>query len=261
MKERKRYEEHCDYLFDVVKLQLWFLWHWKRTHPDETIQSILRNRIDVYRKTDINKESMNPAHVNFDDPEWRDLEERIVERYQKHCFTSDVVAFENDAFQVVRPTIHARSRRDYEERPYVLDYNSGSLTYCTPGKKNPKRVYFHIANAIAPRSIFADNDYLPQCLLKLMEKSAAEYGADSLCTGTWLNSHPIWLKLFPGEWRAHMTPENRDVQWHFGFWGQFITARGTFNARLGGQLRETGEFPYWPRSSWCSFTALRNHLV
>jgi hypothetical protein len=257
---KKTYEEHRQYLHSIVSLKLWFAWWWQHNHEDESFSSILRTRVDIYRKTDINQGTMNPDKANFDDPEWRELERKLCAAYQEHCADSEAAPFENAAFLIVQPTIDARARRDYEERPYVLDYQCGSLKYDKPKKKHPKCVSFHIANAIAPQSIFADKKYLPQCFTDLMKRSASEYGADSLCTHTWLNSNAKWLELFPMEWSASMEPEDRDVQWHFGFWGQFITAQGAFNSQLGRRLRETGQFPFWPRYSWCSFRSLRKHL-
>lgn len=257
---KKTYEEHREYLHSIVRLQLWFAWWWKHNHPNESFQSILRTRVDIYHKTNINRGTMNPAKTDFDDLKWLDLERHLHKLYQKHCFKGGALTFEDAAFRIVQPTINARTRRDYEERPYVLDYQCGSLKYDKPNEKYPKRVFFHIANAVAPKSIFTDKNYLPQCLTDLMNNSVAEFGADSLGTDTWLNSNPKWLELFPAKWSANMTPEDNDVKWHFGFWGQFITARGTFNTRLGRQLRETGKFPFWPRYSGCSFESLREHL-
>jgi hypothetical protein len=257
---KKTCEEHRQYLHDIVRLKLWFVWWWQHNHPDESFSSILREKVDIYRKTSINRGTMNPVKTDFENPEWLNLEEQLYGLYQKHGSSGEALLFEDAAFRVVLPTIDARARRDYEERPYVLDYQCGSLKYDKPNEKGPKRIFIHIANAVSPQSIFADKRYLPQCLMDVMEKSAAEYGADSLGTSTWLNSHPRWLELFPSEWLINMEAKSKDVEWHFGFWGQFITARGTFNARLGQQLRETGELPYWPRYSWCSFDSLRQHL-
>ena len=258
MSDRKTYEEHRAYLHEICRLQLWFAWHWLRGHPGETLPEVLRNRIDIYRKTDINQGTMNPGKPDFENPAWSELESRLT---VAHSGTrDDPEAFEEEAFRIVQPTVDARSQRDYEERPYVLDYQCGSLKYDPPRDEHPGRVSIHIANAVAPRSIFNDPAYMPTCLREVMAQSAAEYGADSLGTHTWLNSHPRWLELFPRSWQDNMGPETREVKWHFGFWGQFINARGTFNTRLGQQLRVTGELPFYPRLSWCTFDALRAHL-
>lgn len=256
--KKKTLDEHRDYLHQIVRLQLWFLWQWKHSHADEDLASILRNRIDIYRKTDLNPGGVNPGTCYWDDERWLQLEESLIHIYKAHA--DDVDAFEQLAFERVRPHLDARCQRDFEERPYVLDYQCGSLKYDKPPLEHPRRVFVHIANALTPRSIFEDDTYLPQCLLDLMDKSSEEYGASELQTVTWLNAHSLWLRLFPEQWQQHMSQPLEDVQWHFGYWGQFINARGTFNRKLGARMRQQGTFPFMPRRSWCTFSSLRRHL-
>lgn len=256
----KTYEEHLEYLFEIVKLKLCFLWNYLRLHENETFQNAFRDRVDIYRKTDINKGHMN-SPCDFTCQEWLELEKKIQEIYEHTENDISGMRFEREAFEAISPSIRKRSLRDFTERPYVLDYQCGSLKYDMPTKENPQRITIHIANALAPKSIFDNPDYLPNCLMRVMTMSHAEIKANMIYTSTWLNSHPSWLALFPEEWKENMSPENKDIRWHFGFWGQFITARGTFNYKLGKALRETGIFPYWPRASFCSFDALRKHLT
>jgi len=78
--------------------------------------------------------------------------------------------------------------------------------------------------------------------------------------GSWLNSHPRWLALFPQEWTDSLSPADCSVQWHLGFWGQFITARGTFHERNAAKFRDSGQMPFPYRTAYCTFNALRTHL-
>ena len=71
--EKESYEEHRGYLHEIVRLQLWFAWWWKREHPEEPFESILRNRTAIYQKTDINRGTMINPKMDFDSPEWIDL--------------------------------------------------------------------------------------------------------------------------------------------------------------------------------------------
>lgn len=256
----KSLDEHRDYLYDIVRLKLWFLWYWLQNHENETFRETIRNRVDIFRKTDMNSGTMNPTSVDFDNPFWEEVEDQLYKIYRKHKGVDSVFSFESEAFSVLKPRIDSRVYRDYMERPYFEDYNCGSLHYEEPKDDHPERVFFHIANSISPKSIFDDESHLPQCLIKLMEKSSLEFKANNLCTESWLNSHPRWITYFPEEWRSNMSAEITDIQWHYGFWGQFVTKRGTFNKRLGSYMRETGRFPYLPRYSWCRFNSLRNHL-
>ena len=260
----KTYEEHVHTLHEIVKLKLWFLWRWLRDHPDEEFLFALRERVDIYRKTDINPDHLNPKELHFDAPEWLDLEARTRALYDECRGDGDPSRFERRAFAVFRPSIDARSRRDYEQEcagAYKRNYQCGSLRYDLPRPEAPHVANFHIANSVRPHSIFADPRHLPECFHRLMDECEARFAADTLATGTWLNSHPKWLALFPLEWHEHLGPAMREVRWHYGFWGQFLSGRGTFNERLGRLLRETGELPYALRSSRCSFQAMREHLA
>lgn len=259
MVDAKTLNEHREYLHDIVKLQLCYAWQWKQAHPDEDFVDVFRKRIDIYRKTDINTENLNPGNCNWDDPAWQNLERQVLRAHD--FFTDDAEAFEMAAFEVIKPHVDGRCQRDFEDRSATAGYQCGSLRYHKIDDKMPQRVFVHVANAIAPRSIFEDPEYLPSCFHDLMAKSAAEHQVTELYTSTWLNSHPVWLKLFPAVWQERMEEADKNVQWHFGFWGQFINARGTFNHKLGKQMRASGEFPYWPRRSWCSFDELKAHLA
>ncbi len=260
MPKPKTLEEHRTYLHEIVRLKLWFAWHWLREHPDEPFAHVLRERVDIYRKLDVNEGWLNPRVCVWDDPRWLELETRTHELYLKHRQDEDAFAFVEETFPLFQPGLDARAPRDFADRSGLDGYNYGSIRFDPPGQAHPTRIAFHIANAIAPRSIFEDPAYLPACLLETMRRAEEAHGAEELETFTWLNSVPDWLALFPEEWHRHLTPPNYDILWHYGYWGQFITARGTFNARRARRFYDTSMLPYPPRGSWCTFAALREHL-
>jgi len=198
---------------------------------------------------------MNPKIALFRDPRWLNLERETKKLFLLH--RDDRETFEEEAFRLFRPFIEARVERDYQERPYVLDYKCGSLNFDRPDRK--KVSFIHIANSVSPRSIFSDPAHIPSCLEELCRKTR-KAGAQAVCSETWINNLAPWLECFPAGWRENMGPENRDVRWHFGFWGQFINARGTFNTKAGERMRETGEMPCYPRYSRCSLDSLEAHL-
>ena len=259
MTNLKTLDEHREYLYQIVKLQLFFLRNWLREHPEETLPAALRNRIDIYRKTSINKGLLNPEVTNFECPEWLELERRLELVYKQH--KDNAAAFEEAAFAIFNNTIDERVEKDYKDGSRLAGYQCGSLRYneYEDGSKH-EIVNFHIDNARQPESMFADPQYLPRCFLELMRQTFEKYGLTRLYTNTWLNSLPRWLELFPQEWQDNLSPENTDVQWHYGFWGQFITSRGTFNYKYGEILRKTGKFPFYPRKSSCSFANMKKHL-
>lgn len=256
MNSAKTIEEHREYLHEIVRLKIFFIWLWKQKHPNEPLQDILRNRVDIYRKTSVNTGLLNPAELHFDSPEWIELEKRLEKIYELYRGDSD--AFESAGFEIFQPLVDVRVEKDFNDRSVLARYQCGSLRYDEHEKgMRVAEIGFHIANAVSPCSIFDDPSYLPKCFFDLMKQTEEKYGSTSLATTTWLNSYPPWLKLFPQEWTDSLGPEEKDVQWHYGFWGQFINAKGTFNFKLGRRLRETGELPFYPRKSSCSFSALR----
>jgi len=259
MANLKTLDEHREYLYQLVRLNLFFLRNWLTEHPKETLSAVLRKRTDIYRKTSINKELLNPATLNFECPEWLKLEHQLELVYKQH--KDNAATFEDAAFAVFKDSIDERVEKDYKDDSRLAGYQCGSLRYNEhEDVLKHETTSFHIANALQPESFFADPQYLPRCFLDLMRQTAEKYGSTKLYTGTWLNSLPRWLELFPQEWQDNLSPKNTDVQWHYGFWGQFITARGTFNYKYGELMRKTGKMPFYPRSSSCSFANMKKHL-
>jgi len=251
--------EYLAYLDGIVRLKLWFLWHWLRAHPAEQCSLALRERVDLYRKTAINAEGINPQRINWDDPRWARMERAVADLYRKYSGDDSAERFEAEAFAVFAPSLAVRAARS-DDRSGLGPYTYGSVRFDAPAAKRPERVFIHIANTVAPQSIFDDPAYLPHCLLEVMRRAETTHGATELETFTWLNSHPKWLRLFPAEWMEHAAAPSEDIRWHYGYWGQFINARGTLNDRLVAQFRATGRWPYLPRHAWCSFASLRRHL-
>jgi hypothetical protein len=255
----KTIEEHREYLYEIVKLKLFFLLNWLQEHPDETLSDVLRNRIDIYRKTAVNSGLLNPTELRFEAPEWLAMEHQLTDVYKQ--FKNDPEEFEKKSFEIFKDSIDARLEADFQDDSALKNYQCGSLRYNEyEDGEVQETIGFHIANALQPHSIFEDPEYLPRCFVDLMDQTAKKYGSTRLSTRTWLNSLPRWLELFPAEWQENLQPPVEDVQWHYGFWGQFITARGTFNYKYGKILRETGKLPFYPKYSECSFSAMRKHL-
>ncbi len=259
MNAAKTLSEHREYLYEIVKLKLFFAHHWLKTHPQESFSDVLRKRIDIIRKTDINQEGLNPVNSYFDTPAWLALEAQAEKQYQ--CFFDDPEAFETAAFEAFRASIDARCERDFLDHSAFNGYQCGFLRHNTEIAKDfPNMLIFHIANARAPDSFFDFPDYMRDCFRQLLDIAEKKFKVPEIATGTWLNSVPKWLQLFPEEWNKNLQEPQTDVHWHYGFWGQFITARGTFNFNYGNILRKTGEFPFYPRFSRCSIEAMRKKI-
>lgn len=256
--------EHLDYLESSVRLKLWFVRQHLQKHPDEPFRFALDHRVDIWRKTSLNPEHLDGAWSVERCPRWPALASALEAIHLKTRDEPTSAGFEDQSLALLRPYLHARADRDLEDIRNKVDlrsYQCGSLRYDTAVRpEHPQRIIFHIANDCYPESPFADPAYFPRCFLDLMAACEQRFGVREIGTGTWLNSEPRWLRLFPEEWRANMSAPITDVYWHYGFWGQFLTARKTFNHKLAAQFRQTGEWPYALRSSWCTITALRKDL-
>lgn len=259
MNTPKTLEEHREYLYSIVRLKLFFTVRWQQEHPEESFRDILRRRVDIFRKTDLNPEGLNPAGDYFDLPGWRKVEDRLEEIFR--LVRGDEKCFEEWGFDYLRPHIDNRCERDYLDQSRLAGYQCGFLRYNTGPyfSDKPDCLGFHIANDRSPDSFFDDPEYIKLCFNKLLD-AAVKYGFANIRTRTWLNNIPRWLELFPPEWRESMEEPVTDVEWHYGFWGQFINARGTFNAKAGALLRQSGKLPCYPRSCQCSVTAMREFI-
>jgi len=259
-------EEMEDYLVSIVKLKLWFLWEWLAKHPAEKFLEALEGRVDIFRKTSLNASYQDAPVLDVPKPDaWKALERELDCLYSDAKAKGSFESFEAAAMERLTPLLLERAGRDLEDLRAGRDtahYQCGSLRYnLAPDAANPQRIGFHIANACHPGSPFDDRLYFPSCLMALATQCQLKFGVTEIATGTWLNSHPKWLELFPKRWQDGLSEPNADIRCHYGFWGQFLTARKTFNHKLAAQFRKTGQMPFLPRSSWCSIEELRKHLL
>lgn len=254
----KTLEEHLEYLFSIVRLKLFFIARWLKEYPEEEFNFVLRERVDIFRKTDINPEALNPKGKYFELPAWIELENRLKEVFE--MVDGNEKLFEEWGFDLCRPTLEKRCERDYYDASDPAAYQCGFLRHNLELNPDGETLGFHIANDSKPRSFLDDMSHIKECFTKLLDIAENKFHATKIYTGTWLNSVDRWLELFPQEWQDNLSEINTDVRWHYGFWGQFINARGCFNAKAGAILRKTGKFPYYPRSSFCRISEMRKHL-
>ncbi|NMA43369.1 MAG: hypothetical protein GX946_08300 [Oligosphaeraceae bacterium] len=249
--------EHRQYLHEIVKLKLFFLHRWLQQHPNENFRDVLRNRVDIYRKTDCNKGWLNPKDIDWEAEDWL-----LLERKAEDIYTScrdDCEKFETLAFEVFKDSLDARCERDFHDNSAREGYQCGCLRYNLELSKNNAlpTLTFHIANFLSPESFFDYPGYVRDSFNRLLDAAEKQFQAEYIGTTTWLNSLPKWLELFPDEWVNNLGEEITGVAWNYGFWGQFITARKTFNFKYGEILRKSGKLPYYPRTSYCSIKNMR----
>ena len=256
--------EHLEYLASSVRLMLWFTWRLIDEHPEETFSDIIHNRTDIWRRTSLNPNYLNGSLDGYDSPEWRAVLSNLEGIHSRNRQHGSAQAFEDEAAASLMPYLASRVGRDLKDLRNKVDlarYQCGSLRYnLQPNPDAPQRIGFHIANACYPASLFVDPLYLPRCFVDLMEQCEGRFRVTEIGTGTWMNSYTRWVTIFPQEWMGHMSLPDHNIRGHYGYWGQFLTARRTFNHKLGRQFRETGRIPFPRRTSWCSIEAMRNHL-
>lgn len=254
----KTLDEHRTYLHEMVRLSLFFVHYWLETHPEETFSQTIRTRVDIYRKTEANPDQQNQPRYLFDEEPWLTMEREAHCLYEK--YKDDRAGFERNAFEVFRASVDSRCERDFADCSILATHQCGSLRYNDGLWPDGKTMGFHIANAIAPRSFLSEPEHLKECFLHLMTIAEKVYGAVNIGTSTWLNSMPKWNAFFPHEWMNNRQEPVTRVNGYLSFWGQFVTARGTFHYRNAEHLRTTGSFPFYPRVSYCSIEAMRRKL-
>jgi len=260
----KTLAEHVEFNRELAGLMLWFAAEQVRKNPDVSLSDILENQTGIGRLLVVKPEHSGANKwAVYASAEWRAIRDawgRVLS--ETGDGPGSATRFETRALEVVADALDAVARASYVPGPPKSNGALGALSYETPKPENPRRVTFHITNPLQPRSIFDDPEYLPRCLLALMEDAEARWRATGLFTGTWLNSCPPFLRCFPAEY-AESVPlcERYFLSRGAGTWGQFVNARGCFNAKYGDQLRRTGSLPFMPVRAWCSFAALRRHLT
>ncbi|MSS73292.1 MAG: hypothetical protein EXS64_17650 [Candidatus Latescibacteria bacterium] len=97
-------------------------------------------------------------------------------------------------------------------------------------------------------------------LIRLLEDSRAQRPEVAVVRcGSWLNSVPPFLALFPASWMENPRPSS-EVRYGLGHWGQFADRRGDFHTRNGAAFRATGAFPNPPLTCECPIEEALAHL-
>lgn len=255
----KSFEEHHEFLTEIVRLKGWFLWNWLRAHPEESLARALHWRVNVIGYMPFFPGGY-PTDQNFKIREWVELEAQVNAAYEDTQEDLNANKFETAVVEIFAKCLLMRAEMDRNSLGQPPNWRFRCLDLEGPTDEYPRTVFVHITNSLAPRSILDDSKYLIECLLSLMEHAKTEFGVDSLRTTSWLNSLPGWLRFFPHDWQRNMGNPITDVAFGDQFWGQFVNARGCFNHRYAEMKRQEGTFPFANRHACCSFQSLQAHL-
>lgn len=250
--EKKTLEQHREYLKECVKLSLWVIADWKNKHPQEDIIWTIHERTALVNHTVFNPETLYDFPT-YKGNEWPKLRLKLRSIFEEN---SDIKNFEEKGYKLLEPYIFGRAESD------LNGINSGSpsswIRYDVTDRKSDY-LEIHMQNSLYPKSFLADESYFNE-KLKIAVLDAEKHGFKGLWTCSWLNDLPSWQKRMPQEWTDSIENRRWDIEWHLGFWGQFLTANQCFNHKLAAKFRETGKIPYPMSRASASLDVLKKHL-
>lgn len=181
--------------------------------------------------------------------------------FRRHAENTDKARqeFEDEAFLVFKDSLDRRCKKDWLDDSVIANYQCGSLKH-ELAVTSDNMLEFHIGNAVRPHSFFDDPLYLPRCFRALLRVAELKYHASAIMTHTWLNDCPKWLAEFPQIWTDHLGEYAKEVNWSYGWWGQFINGRGLYAKKTGDFLREHHRFRYVPRKSYIDVQTMKEHI-
>ncbi len=256
MHKNKTLEEHIYYLQETVKLSLWVIADWKNKHPEEDIIWTMDERTAL-----VNHTTFNPStpfdYITYKGDQWPKMRLKLRELYEED---NNPDSFEKSGFELLKSFIKDRARGDLDElhsKESFKQFDGTWVRYDISSKDEYLEI--HMANTLYPKSFLADNEYFNKGLIQAV-RAAENSGFKGLKTKSWLNDLPIWKSKMPKEWNDSITNRNWDIEWHLGFWGQFLTANQCFNSRLGEKFRKTGKLPLPMSNAKASVDAFKKHL-
>ena len=258
----KTLEEHRQYLYDIVRLKLFFLHlYLTEKEPGADFSHTIRQKVDIYRKTEANPGPHTPTELFFDAPAWKNMEDETERIFKSYGTNSDSARqkFEDEAFPVFKDSIDLRCERDFLDNSVLEKYQCGSLKH-EDAVNEDGWLGFHMANAVRPHSFYDDPLYLPRCFRALLRVAEVKYHAKEIFTHSWLNDTKRWQAQFPAVWMENMSEASENVNWTYGWWGQFISARGDLQKKNADYLREHHDFPCKPRLSHCPVNLMKEHI-
>lgn len=124
----------------------------------------------------------------------------------------------------------------------------------------PNICIIHMWNGIAPKSFLNEKRYLAENFMSILDESQKAHPFDTLRTFSWLNANSRFLSFFPQEWQDNAQEPHPGIYANMGFLGQFVTSDGRLNKKTAQMYLDSGELPFKPRTCFCSYEAMREHL-
>jgi hypothetical protein len=215
----------------------------------------VNTRVDLFRMTRMYRGDRHPSR---DDtiPEWETLLSDLRAIFHRHADSTDTTDLEREALDLVWPHFELPSGAPASlQLPQDRPYECWTFNY------DADRIHLHIYNVYRPHSPLGDmRPEFTASLLQLLKDSLVRRpDVQTVACGSWLNSVPTFLDLFPPAWAqsAVLSPE---VRYTMGYWGQFTDRRGGFHHPNGNALRQTGNFRYPAQRCHCAIHEAIAHL-
>ncbi|MGL1891055.1 MAG: hypothetical protein OCD02_05475 [Spirochaetaceae bacterium] len=237
MHNKKTLKEHKEYLNETVKLSLWVAAEWKNREPNKDFTWILHERTPLVCHTEFNPKTIYDF-PNFEGEKWPKLRLELEEIYN---LDNDPKKFEISGFELLKPYIETRAKRDLVGINNDKYRPASWIRYDLSSKEEFLEI--HMENSLYPKSFLSDEKYFYN-KLNIAVSEAEKAGFKGLRTVSWLNDLPAWQQKMPKEWNNSIHDRMWDIEWHLGFWGQFLTANQCFNHKAAAKFRETGKLTF-----------------
>ncbi len=241
MPEKKTYDEHYIYLTEIVKLSLWIAADVKNKRPQEDFLWILDERTPLFSNTTFNKNHFF-AREDFDTDEWMDMKKQLRAIYEKN---SNPDTFEKMGINLLDKYIEPRVEKDFHDMNYEdpddIEVEESWARYDTSIKE--EYMELHMENSLYPNSFLSDKTHFYK-MLRIVVEDAEKAGYKGIYSGSWLNNYVGWTNLMPEEWNSSKYEQKDVIEWHLGFWGQFLRSNDTFNFKSSQYYRENGKVKY-----------------
>lgn len=254
MAEQKTLEEHKEYLRETVKLSLWIIADWANKHPKDDFIKNIDERTPMVNHTVFNPKTLYD-YPTFEGEEWPKIRKELYNLYKEE---SDPYKYQELAFTLVEPYIYERAERDLEGINTPIDPQEKSWIRYDINRKE-EFLEIHMENTLYPESFLANDTYFYE-KLKIAVDDAEKHGYKGLWTCSWLNDLPAWQKKMPQKWNSSIDKRIYDIEWHLGFWGQFLTANQCFNYRAAEKFRENGVVTLPMSLAQATIEDFREHL-
>lgn len=227
----------ANYCREFTKLSIWYA-RKRILEGQSDFENAFNERVNIFRNTSLSRGNKHPTKGDVI-PEWIAILENVRKVFDRHINDADTTELEEKSLALFWPVLEARVRTFKRGRTDPRPYEAWSCDFY----KN--FVNIHIANTYAPESPLSEKrTQFAAALIRLVEDAKRDHPeVERVACGSWLNSVPTFLDLFPPTWPVDAEP-SRNVRYTLGHWGQFSDRRGDFHARNGARFRETGSFPY-----------------